>query len=393
MIGKVVLNAVSPVSATLRVALLLGFLSSLPLAAAVAQGQGTAVRVDAVRSEPMEQTVPVIGRLVARRAGVVAARINGAVERFEVEVGDRLEQGQTIAVLDTETLSARRDLAAGQLTEAKAQVDTRQASLTLARQEDRRIKGLENSAAFSKARAEDAAQQVAIAAAELSEAEANLATYRAELERSEINLKNATVVAPYAGVVVERLTETGAYLQTGEPVVRLVADEALEIEADVPFQRLSGLPTGSLVEIALDDGTRHFASVRAVVPQENPLTRTRVVRFVPDFGETSKPLAAAQSVTVQVPIAAARDALTVHKDAVIQGPNGAIVYVAENGAVRLQPVRLGEAIGSRLEVMNGLSEGEQVVVRGNERLRPGDKIQVEKAATGTETGAETGRDG
>ena len=324
----------------------------------------------------MAQTVPVIGRLVPQRAGVVASRINGAIARFEVEVGDRLEEGQTIAVLDDETLSARRELAAGQLNEAGAQVKTRKAALTLAQQEDRRIKGLKNSAAYSKARAEDAAQQVAIAAAELAQAEANTATYRAELRLAEINLKNATIVAPYAGVVTERLSETGAYLQSGAAVVRLVADGALEVEADVPFQRLSGLPAGTVVRLALDDGTEHKAKVRAVVPEENPLTRTRAVRFVPEFGQTVKPLAAAQSVTLQVPIGAQRDTVTVHKDGVIQSPNGPMVFVAEDGKVRPQPVKLGEAIGSRLEVMGGLKTGDLVVVRGNERLRPGEEVSI-----------------
>ncbi len=364
--------------ATLRIALPCLLLMVAAAAEAVAQDPGTRVRVDAVRSEPMAQTVPVIGRLVARRAGLVSSRINGPIKAFEVEVGDRVEAEAVIAVLHDESLAARRDLAAGELQEATAKVQTMQAQLTLAEQEDRRIQGLRNSAAYSKARAEDAAQEVVRAGAELSEARANVATYRAELRLAEINLYNATIRAPYAGVVTERLSEAGSYLPVGAPVVRMVADESLEIEADVPFQRLNGLPVGAEVRFALDDGTEHSATVRAVVPEENPLTRTRAVRFVPRFGETMKPLASAQSVTVQVPLAAAREALTVHKDAVIQNGSGAIVYVAENGTVRLQPVQLGEAVGSRFEVLGGLTDGDRVVIRGNERLIPGDKILVDE---------------
>ena len=344
----------------------------------VAQEQGTRVQVDSVRNEAMAQTVPVIGRLVARRAGIVSSRINGPVKRFEVEVGDRVEAGQAIAVLNDESLAARRDLAAGELQEARAQVKTKQAELALAEQDDRRIKGLRGSAAYSKARAEDAAQEVVRAGAELGEAKANVATYQAELRLAEINLYNATILAPYDGVIAERLSEAGVYLQVGAPVVRMVADEALEIEADVPFQRLGGLTVGTRVEIVLDDGSKHSAQVRAIVPEENPLTRTRAVRLVPEFGQTLKPLAVAQSATVQVPVAESREILTVHKDAVIQNGTGAIVYVAENGQVRLQPVTLGEAVGSRFEVLKGLTDGERVVVRGNERLRPGDKIQVDE---------------
>ena len=157
----------------------------------------------------------------------------------------------------------------------------------------------------------------------------------------------------------------------------MVADRNLEVEADVPFQRLSGLIPGTLVKISLDDGTEHWAVVRATVPAENPLTRTRAVRFVPEFGETVKPLADAQSVTVQVPVGAPRRVVTVHKDAVIKRGQQSIVYVVQEGNAELRPIRLGEAVGSRLEVLDGLNDGDVVVVRGNERLRPGDKVTVD----------------
>ncbi|MCZ6495781.1 MAG: hypothetical protein O6924_06340, partial [Alphaproteobacteria bacterium] len=94
---------------------------------ASAQGEAMLVRVDAVRRVPLSQTVPVIGRLVARQAGVVAARINGPIEAFRVEVGDRIEGGQTIAVLNAAALEAGRDLYAGRLNEARAELSIEKA--------------------------------------------------------------------------------------------------------------------------------------------------------------------------------------------------------------------------------------------------------------------------
>ncbi|MCG8361213.1 MAG: efflux RND transporter periplasmic adaptor subunit [Kiloniellales bacterium] len=350
---------------------------TLALGPASGQENGTRVRVDAVTTEPLDQTVSVIGRLVARQAGVVAARINGPIEEFLVEVGDRVEAGDVVAVLNRDLLTSRRDLAASQLQEALAKTATRSAARALARQEAKRIEGLKASAAFNQARADDVKQEVAIADAELQEAEANAATYRAELRLTEINLSYAEIRAPYPGVITRRHVEAGAYVQVGDPVVSMVADRNLEVEADVPFQRLSGLIPGTLVKISLDDGTEHWAVVRATVPAENPLTRTRAVRFVPEFGETVKPLADAQSVTVQVPVGAPRRVVTVHKDAVIKRGQQSIVYVVQEGNAELRPIRLGEAVGSRLEVLDGLNDGDVVVVRGNERLRPGDKVTVD----------------
>lgn len=346
--------------------------------AALAQHDSARVRVDAVKTEPLDRTVPVIGRLVARQAGVVSARINGPVDRFQVEVGDRVDAGDVIAVLTKDSLEARRDLAASQLAEAEAQIKTKEASLALARQEARRLEGLKDSAAFNQSRYEDVQQEVAVARAEVAEAEANAQTYSAEMRLAEINLSYAQVVAPYAGAIAQRRTEAGAYLQVGDPVVDMIADGSLEIEADVPFRNIIGLAPGTAVSIALDDGTKHWAIVRAVVPEENPLTRTRTVRFVPEFGETLGPLAADQSVTVQIPTGAPRTVVSVHKDAVIKRGDQSIVYVVAKGSAQLRTVHLGEAVGSRLEVLDGLNAGDLVVVRGNERLQPGDKVSIDK---------------
>ncbi|MFQ5775949.1 MAG: efflux RND transporter periplasmic adaptor subunit [Kiloniellaceae bacterium] len=344
---------------------------------AAAQGQGMPVRVDTVKRVPLSQAVPVIGRLVAQRGGAVAARINGPIEAFRVEVGDRVEAGQVIAVLDAAALEARRDLVAGRLREARAVRAVKKAQLALAEQDFKRMAGLKKSAAFNQARYDDARQRVTIAEAQLRQTESAIASAQADLRLAEINLYNAQIRAPYPGVVSERLTEAGAYVQTGEPVIRMIGDQSLEIEAEVPFQHLAGLEPGTEVRVSLDDGTKHTAVVRAIVPSENPLTRTRVVRFVPNIGQTRRPLAHDQSVTVQIPIGPERQVLTVHKDAIIKRRGQDIVFVVDGGEAQARPVELGVAVGSRFEVRKGLSAGEKVVVRGNERLKPGDKIRID----------------
>jgi RND family efflux transporter MFP subunit len=346
----------------------------------LAQGQAALVRVDQVRTEPLSQTVPVLGRLVARQAGFVAARINGPVASFLVEVGDRITADQVIAVLNGEALKARRDLAAGELAVVRAEHATKKAELALVRQQLKRMEGLKTSAAFNQARFEDASQQVAIARAELMEAESRVVSARADLRLAEINLYNIEIRALYDGVVSQRLTETGSYVQVGEPVVCMIADGSLEIEADVPYQRLTGLDPGTQLRVTLDDGSEHRAAVRAIVPEENPLTRTRAVRFVPRFSDIGRPLAADQSVTVHIPVGPARSVLTVHKDAIIKRGSKNLVFVAVEDNVEQREIAVGEAVGSRYEVLDGLQQGDQVVVRGNERLRPGDKVRVDGAS-------------
>jgi len=360
----------------LWVGLWVGLLAALAAGPAFAQADAMRVRVDTVKRVPLSQTVPVIGRLVARQAGVVAARINGPVEAFEVEIGDRVEAGQVIVTLDAAALVARRDFYAGKVSEAKAELAIKKAELALARQNYKRHEKLKKSAAFSQARFDDAKQNVVIARAEAGQAGTTIAAAKADLSLAEINLYDAQVRAPYPGVVTERLTEAGAYVQIGAPVIRMIGDRNLEIEAEVPFQHLAGIEPGVEMRLQLDDGTEHSAVVRALLPSENPLTRTRVVRFIANIGATLRPLAHDQSVTLEIPIGPERQVLTVHKDAIVTRQGKDIVFVAKGDEVQARTVRLGVAVGSRREVLDGLGEGERVVVRGNERLRPGAKIQV-----------------
>ncbi|MDE0201795.1 MAG: efflux RND transporter periplasmic adaptor subunit [Rhodospirillaceae bacterium] len=358
----------------------------LSLGAAVPQGAAqqppAVVSVDQVRMESMAQTVPVIGRLVARRAGEVAARTAGPVAQLHVAVGDRVETGDLIAELDTVRLRAERDRLAAIVNEAQAQVERLTAQSALHRQELRRLEGLRDSAAFSQSRFEDARQQVIIAESAIGTADAARLSASASLRLAQIDLAWATITAPYPGVITLVHTEVGAWLGVGERVVSMVNDQDLEVEADVPSSRIESLEEGAQVSVVLDDGTEHTAVVRTVVPEENALTRTRQVRFTPRFTALRKPLAINQSATVELPTGQGRQVLTVHKDAVVRRQGQAFVYVAKDGQAQIRPVQLGAAVGGRFEVLGGVGPGEPVVVRGNERLRPGQAITVGGAGAG-----------
>ena len=317
--------------------------------AAVAQkNQAAFVRVDAVKREPLAQTVPVVGRLVARQSGTVAARSAGPVEKVLVEVGDRVKRGDLLVRLVNSTVTAQRDLRLAELTRAKQ---------ILERQERLRTR---RSAAFQRARYETAIQDVARA--------------EAALKLAQIELNYAKIRAPYPGVVTVKHTETGAYVKAGDAVVTLVNIQALEIEADVPADRVGGLSPGAEVMFRLK-GKRFRANVRAVVPVDNPLTRTRAVRFVPRIRANGIGIAVNQSVTVEVPIGAKRTVTSVHKDAILHKGGTTVVFVVVGGKAVPRPVMLGDAVGSRFIVRSGLKAGELVVVRGNERLRPGQPVK------------------
>jgi RND family efflux transporter MFP subunit len=338
------------------------------------------VVVDKVRKEPLSQTTPIIGRFVARRGGIVAARTGGPVKQLSVDIGDRVELGSLIGLLDTNSLKWRYRVASAEVTEAKAQVRTAKVRAKLLSQELKRLENLRKSAAFSQARYEDKQVNVSRARSQVAEAKANLERRIANKELVYVDLEHASIRAPYSGVVTRRHTEIGSYVKEGDPVVTLVDADSLEIEADVPSKRIAGLSTGLKISANLNAKVKFETNVRAIVPSENPLARTRTVRFSTKFKGDKLSLAANQSVTLHIPIAKLRDILTVHKDGILNRQGKNMVFVVEEKRANVYEVTLGEAIGNRFEVLKGIEEKDLVVIRGNERLKDGKRVKVERAA-------------
>lgn len=335
-----------------------------------------AVRLDAVISEKLGQTIPVIGRLVARQSGVIAAQIRGAVIEMRVDVGDRVARGDVIAVIAGERLRAQRDRYAAAVERFRGMAVTADAEYRKKRRELQRIDRLRKSAAFSRARYEDLERDVQSRRGAVAERRAQLKEAQAQLRQAEIDLADTTIRAPFPGVVTEKHIDVGTYLGVGARVVSLLNDTDIEAEAEIPSDRMRGLKPGTAVRLRLDDGTMHQAVVRAIVPYENIRTRTRPVRFSPRFNGVAGPLAANQSVTVLVPIGAGQTVTTVHKDAVVRSGADAFVYVVKGTLARRVKVRLGDAVGPRFVVLDGVAPGQRVVVRGNEMLGRGGPVRV-----------------
>ena len=344
-----------------------------------AQARETLVGVDKVVVEPRAQTMPVIGRFVAPESGIVATRVAERVAEVAVRVGDRVKRGAVLARLASDRMRSERDLRVADLKKAEAQITRENASLAKMQQTYERITSLRGSTAFRKDREDDTERDMEVARSALGQAKADVLRARANLNLADLALKDTTITAPYPGVVIARHTVAGDYAQVGDPIVTLLNDKNLEIEADVPAIRTSGLTPGTNVAVTLQNGDRLRAEVRAVIQEENSRTRTRSVRLSPDLGARLGSLAGNQSVTVQIPIGAVSDVVTVHKDAIVILKGRTMVYVIEDGKAAVRPVKTGAAIGGRFEVTSGLKPGDVVVVRGNERLRPGQPVKLLEA--------------
>lgn len=334
----------------------------------------------------------VSGTLVAREEVMVAAQIDGlSIVELDAEDGDKVAAGQVLARLDHSQLdaqlaqndatTARADAAIAQ---AQSQIEQAQAQVSLAKDDFERASKL--------------GAQV-IAASTIEQRETTLRTSRALLaasvhalavaqadrksrdaERSEllVRIGRAEVKAPVAGVVSRRTARLGATSSgAGDALFRIIADGAVDLEADVPEQSIArlrlGMPTRIRLPGVADDAE---GSVRLISQEVDKASRTGKVRIALRAGAPARigSFASAE-------IAVARDeGVGVPASAVQRDSNGARLLVVRDGVVEQRRVVVGIAEGDALEIVKGLAPGETVVARAAAFLRPGDRVRAAPAS-------------
>ena len=327
----------------------------LPFVSMAASARPALVGVDTVQSVEFTQTLPLVGQVVAANQGSVSATVAGQVASVDVKVGEAVKQGEVLLTLNTDRLKAR-------LAQQQAQLKQAQASLKLARLELARVNELKDRSAFSQSEVDRRQSAVDAGIAQVATAQANLQLIQIDLDESQIR-------APFDAVVAAKNTQLGAWLNRGQAAMELVSVTGNEVVVDVPSLNASALRAGVSVTARSSAGQALDLTLRSVLPIEDGATRTRPSRFT-----LNQELAVGARVTVQLPVSAPRSVLGVHKDAILRRGPQAMVYVVQDGKANMRPVQLGESVGNRLEVLDGLAEGEVVVIKGNERLRPGQEV-------------------
>ncbi|WP_300585196.1 efflux RND transporter periplasmic adaptor subunit [Marivita sp.] len=370
---------------------LVGLMLGLP-AFAMAQGRPAGVTTAIVTTSNMAETVSVFGEVVAGRESAVAARVGGVAQDVPIRIGDLVEEGDVLARLDTELLEIELAQAEAQIAIAQAGISVSEARLDRAEKAFRRAETLRQNSTIAEAQLEERASDFAEARGAQQEALARIQASRNALEQARYRLDNAVVRAPFDAVVLDVATEVGQFITAGSQVATLIDTSALEIEANVPARYVSALRKDQPVTATTDIGDTVTLTLRAILPTEFAATRTRPVRF--ELQDTEATIAVGQTVTLGVPVSAPREVLVVPKDALVQAQGGWSVFVHEDGKAMPRTIEIGAALNNSFEVLSGLNEGDEVVVRGNERLRPGQDIAPSGPPQGAPTGApSTGSNG
>ncbi len=303
--------------------------------------------------ETVRNEVQVVGSLEARDILDIVSEISAPVEEILFTEGQVVEEGHVLARLDDAKLLAR-------LAEAKAR---RQ----LAETNFKRAGDLYGSQTISQ-------QEYDQAQAEFDVAVAGYNLLNRELE-------DTVIKAPFAGVVGSRLVSPGQFLAVGQALTRLVRLDPLEATFRIPERYVGQIKAGQTVfmhSVALPDqeiiGKIYF--VDAVI---DTITRTVLAKaLVDNRGKNLKP---GLFGNLKVVLAERENAIVIPESSVrYSGDQASVVLMNPEGQAEFRNVVVGQRMAGRVEIVEGLSEGERVVVEGYQKMGPGTKILISPAS-------------
>lgn len=311
---------------------------------------GMAVHVVGFRAvaQSVEERVAVVGTLAANESVDIKSELDGPIEEIGFEEGQHVDEGDVLFRIDRSKLEAS-------LTEAEANLKLAEATLG-------RYAALAESRAVSRQEVDQARTTF----------EARLAT----VALMRAHLQDATVVAPFAGLMGSRLVSIGQYVAKGQALAFLVDTDPMKVAFDVSERFLSRVAEGQglAVRVAAYPDEDFHGAVYFVDPQVNPDTRTVLVKArLPNHdGRLRSGMFANLELILQV----RAQAVVIPESALLLAGEQASVFVVQEGKAQPRIVSPGVRLAGALEIREGLAPGELVVIEGTQKLSPGVPVEV-----------------
>lgn len=340
----------------------------------------------AVKREDLEQSVSALGNLQPRDYVDVGAQVSGQLKVLNVNVGDRVKAGDLLAEIDPVVFQARVDAGKAQLASLAAQKQERQARLALAELQLTRQRNLRKANATSDDLLEQADAEVRINQAQIASLQAQIDQIQSTLKADQANLGYARIYAPMSGTVVSITARRGQTLNANQsaPIILRIADLAvMTVWTQVSEADVSKLVLGQEAYFTTlgSPDRRYVGTLKQVMPTPDVVNNVVLYNALFDVPNSRASLMTQMTAQVFFVVAKAQDVLTVPASALLddRGGRGTAVLVRRpDGSVERQRISIGVATRTRVEVREGLVEGDVVVIgagggetaQGGER-RPG----------------------
>jgi len=333
-------------------------LASVP---ASSQGMGemppAQVEVVEAASRMMAPQMDVSGTVISLHDSRISAEVEGPL-LWVADVGTAVEEGDVIARIDDRLLAVA-------LRRADANVKRLQADLVFRQEEVKRYKELAAGNNASQARLDEAIANLEMARQEIADAQAALDRAKGDVDRTQIK-------APFPVHVVQRLSNKGEYVTVGEEVLRLVDTRNIEIAMPAPIDITPFLEVGAHVEVKSKHGI-YSLPIRTVVPVGDAVSRMVEVRLSADARDWT----VSTPVMISLPKGPKVTAIAVPRDAlIIKGGSVYLFKVGTDGTAQRVEADIKATVGLWVALASGVEAGDQVVVRGGERLQPGQAVMT-----------------
>jgi len=319
------------------------------------------VEVAAVTRGDGKSVLRLPGTVLSLQDAQISAEVTGRL-LWVAEVGDHIAEGEPLAIIDDHLLQL-------QLRNDWAEIERLKADIEYNQRQIARLERLAEQDNTSRSGLDEAQSQLQMLLQEQRSAEV-------ARDRTLYDLGRARVRAPFSGIVASRNANLGEYTEPGDPLLRLVNTESLEISVNAPLRtaRYNQPDTEVQVEGDID---RVAARIRAMVPVGDSQSRMMELRLSLEPGHWQ----IGEAVTVELPDSLSTATLSVPRDALVLRDSEVYVYTlsADNTAVKV-PVVTGPGHGDQVAVEGELEPGALVIVRGAERLRDGQPVKFNRRA-------------
>ncbi len=335
------------------------------------------ITVGTVVQAPLGRSLVVNGSLAAWDELPVGTEAGGlAIVQVAVEEGDKVAKGQLLAKLDDSVLKAQYAQAQAAVAQAEASIRKAEAMSGSANSDVRRAKELSKNGYISGQLAEQRETTFSAAQADVNVARQALTTAQAIAQEREAQLAQTEIRAPTDGTVSKRMAKLGNVVSVGEQLFRMIRDNRVELQAEVPEMDLPRLVAGQTATILVNDGDpqRFQGKIRLVGATVDPATRIGMVYIALPEDAALKPgmfvhgeIQTGQASVLQLP-----EPAIVYKDF-----KPAVFIVDADNHARLRMIETGTRVNGQVEIVSGVTAGERVALAGAGYLKDNDLVRVE----------------
>jgi RND family efflux transporter MFP subunit len=367
-----------------------------------ADALGVPVNVVSVQRIELRREVEAVGTLAAKDQAVISAEVAGRVARLGADMGDHVKAGTPLVFLDAEKLRYRADEQQATLDQTRARLGARGAELPApeqtpdvlsaaakraeAEQQLERAKRLAAKNLLSQEDLERAQTQLETARAAHETAIASERQLRAEVAAREATLRganrelqDAVIRAPFDGVIAERMVSQGQFVTVQAPVMRLVRLTPLRLTAEIPEKFGPGIQIGQVIALRTDafPDTPVEGRITRISPDVNLKSRAFSIEAdVPNEDGALKPGTFAR---LKVATNRVDTAVVVPVTAVQTRYGTSLVFVVRDDKLASAEVKLGDRLGQRVEIREGLEAGATIVADNVDGLTAGVRVEPRKA--------------